>query len=231
MCLNIYKNENINKSKSINQLSSIKKQVAMKKFTENFLHGEHGMLQVLRKIGLSMVAVLLAVVAFGQPQDTYHVFAEGESSCYLEDNAYKVTISFRDFVKIDSFSLTLEYNDDYFEVVTGSFDVLRDEISKASFSEPSSGSLLFKWDVNWELDDDDFKSIEPNNDTTRVMCFYLRIKNYNPFYGTVAGAKLTYQSKLAWKAGAFWNDVDDITDILTNQQSGIDNFTITQIWG
>ena len=51
----------------------------MKKFTKNFLHEEHGMLQVLRKIGLSMVAVLLAMVAFSDelPQDTYHVFAEG----------------------------------------------------------------------------------------------------------------------------------------------------------
>ena len=61
----------------------------MKKFTEKFLLGVHGFGRVLRKIGLSMVAILLAVTAFSQAQETLHVWAENaDDYCYRQDNVY-----------------------------------------------------------------------------------------------------------------------------------------------
>ena len=88
----------------------------MKKFTGNFLLGGHCFGRVLRKIGLSMIALLLSVMAFSQgdptdAQETLHVWAENaDDYCYRQDNEYEVDILVKDFVKIDTFVLVLKYS-------------------------------------------------------------------------------------------------------------------------
>ncbi len=140
----------------------------MKKFTRNFLFVEHGFGSVLRKIGLSMVAILMAVAVYAQPQDTYHVFAEDVEDCYRGDNNYAVSVLMRDFVEIDSFTLVLTYDDDIFNYknVTNIRSALNvgSGLNINEVTLAGDNQLVFTWDS-----DDTPQTVEPNNDTLQFF--------------------------------------------------------------
>jgi predicted RNase H-like HicB family nuclease len=200
----------------------------MKKFTGNFLHGGHSVFHVLRKIGLSMVAVLLAIVAFGQAQDTYHLYADDVVDCYRADNSYEVNISVTDFVKIDSFILVLDYNESKFDY--NSFTVLRSEITGVTVTEGTAGTLVFEWDVA-RTGSDPFKTIEPNNEKIAIMKLEFEVNGYPHSYYAIPSDPLSFYTDLVWDDDTeFWNDEGQKTEILTEDITGDGSITVTQPW-
>ena len=181
----------------------------MKKFTGNFLFGEHGFGYVLRKIGLSMVAILLTVAGYAnEPQETYHVFAEDVEDCYRHDNEYLVSISMRDFVEIDSFFLVLNYDDALFnyEGVSGTVS----ELSGLSITD-NSGDLEMVWDSG-----DDPQTIEDtDNDTSEVFVLHFSRNGYLHNAGNPALNHVN--SALEWDeaASSVWSDAAQQNEILT----------------
>ncbi|QGY43110.1 T9SS type A sorting domain-containing protein [Maribellus comscasis] len=189
----------------------------MKKFTGIFLLVEHAFKGVLRKIGLSMVAILMAVTVFGQTpngdaQDTYHVFAEKVSDCYRADNDYAVEISMRDFVEIDSFRLVLTFDDALFSYknVTGEhsqIDGVGTGLSVSVVSQSGDDKLVMVWDSG-----DDPQTIEPNNDTTTVFVLHFGLKGFQHVDGSLAH----YQTDLTWlDESSVWNYEGQTSEILT----------------
>lgn len=88
----------------------------MKKFTRNFLLGEHSIARFLRKIGLSLVVLLWTFMAFAQEaQSTYEVWAKNATFCYQEDNMYEVDVNMKDFISIHEFELKLNFSGTQFK--------------------------------------------------------------------------------------------------------------------
>ena len=175
----------------------------MKKFTGNFLFDEHSLGYVLRKIGLSMVAILMAVAVYAQPQDTYHIFAEDVEDCYRQDNDYQVAISMRDFVKIDSFYLSLTFDDDIFTYESVS-DVVTElgtgtGLSVTTSAASGNDTLIFVWNSN-----DNPQTISPDNDTTEVFVLHFSLNGYQHVDDIVT---TSFSTNLTWEADAssVWN--------------------------
>ena len=206
----------------------------MKKFTGIFLLVEHAFEGVLRKIGLSMVAILMAVTVFGQTpngdaQDTYHVFAEKVSDCYRADNDYAVEISMRDFVEIDSFGLVLTFDDALFSYknVTNVHTQINDVgtgLSVSVVSQTGDDKLVMVWDSG-----DDPQTIEPNNDTTTVFVLHFGLKG---FQHVDDGSLDHYQTDLTWlDESSVWNWTSGTqhSEILTWYVDG-GEIDVTQNW-
>jgi hypothetical protein len=65
---------------------------------------------------LSLMVLLTAFATHGyaqEAQETVELYAEDASYCYNEANDYTVTISVRDFIKLNQFELNLEFNDEF----------------------------------------------------------------------------------------------------------------------
>ncbi len=188
----------------------------MKKFTGNFLPGEHRFDNVLRKIGLSMVAILMLVgTAFSQTtppsddaQDTYYVLAETVKDCYRLDNDYEVQISMRDFVRIDSFNLVLTFDNNVFSYESVS-DV-HTQLAGMNVSA-SNGILTMNWDSG-----DDPQTIEQNNDTTDVFVLHFSVDGFKHSYNNVNN--FVFSTGLNWSTASSvwnWDSSDQQSEILT----------------
>ncbi|MGM0619620.1 MAG: T9SS type A sorting domain-containing protein [Bacteroidota bacterium] len=200
----------------------------MKKFTGNFLFGEQSLGHVLRKIGLTMVAILMAVAVYAQAQETYHVWAESaDDYCYRQDNVYEVDILMRDFVKIDTFVLVLDYDESEFNFVgvkSGSVHAVL--ASELDVEETTDGTLKFEWDSN----DDPVANgtITPDDDTTMVFTLQFELEGYPHAYGVMN--QFVFDTELEWdnSVSKFWNDYpDEVTNILTDMTTD-GSLTVTQ---
>ncbi len=200
----------------------------MKKFTGNFLLGEHSFGNVLRKIGLSMVAILLAVAVNAQgtsPQETYHVWAEDVSDCYRLDNDYVVQVSVQDFIKIDTFVLVLNYNSTLFSYknVTDVHSVLA---SKLKVTESTAGTLTFEWDSNNNPLGNG--TISPDDSITPIFNLHFELTGYPYSYGIVNQFVVSTDLKWDNTKSKFWNKYpEDVTDILTDLTTN-GSVTVTQ---
>ncbi len=192
----------------------------MKKFTRNFLLGGHCFGRVLRKIGLSMIALLLAFSVFAdEPQETLHVWAENaDDYCYRQDNIYGVDVLVKDFIKIDAFELVLKYNaagDFRFIGTTG----VHGNLSAMTVSESPAGTLTFSWDGDPLTDG----TILPDDDTTAVFTLNFELVNFPEVYlyntnGDVIN-DLTKEVALNWDVAncKYWNQLGQVVNILTDQ--------------
>ncbi len=196
----------------------------MKKFTGNFLLVGHRFGRVLRKIGLSMIVLLMTMTVFSQglpedPQQTLHVWAEkADDYCYRQDNIYGVDILVKDFVKIDSFSLVLKYpatGDFRFIGVTG----VRTQLSAMVVNESPAGTIKFNWKGNPLTDG----TILPDNDTIPIFTLEFELVNFPEQYvynssGEVIN-NLTKEIALNWDVAncKYWNHVGQVVNILTTQ--------------
>ena len=200
----------------------------MKKFTGNFLLGEHSFGNVLRKIGLSMVAILLAVAVNAQgtsPQETYHVWAEDVSDCYRLDNNYVVQVSMQDFIKIDTFVLVLNYNSTLFSYKNVS-DVHSVLASKLKVTESTAGTLTFQWDSNNNPLGNG--TISPDDSITPIFNLHFELTGYPYSYGIVNQFVVSTDLKWDNTKSKFWNKYpEDVTDILTDLTTN-GSVTVTQ---
>ena len=198
----------------------------MKKFTKNFLLGEYRLGNVLRKIGLSMVAILMAVTVFGQvpnddAQDTYYVKAQDVSDCYRLDNDYAVQISMRDFVEIDLFRLVLTYDDALFTYESVSIDEAQlTGLTVTNVVQTEEDKLVMVWDSG-----DDPQTIVPDNDTTDVFVLHFSLNGFHHVDGNLTH----YETDLIWlDESSVWNEAQT-SEILTwfVEDGGID---VNQSW-
>ncbi len=192
----------------------------MKKFTKNFLLEGHGMLQVLRKIGLSMVVILFTMVAFSQEhQDTYHIYAGTADSCYQADNDYTVLVSFKDFVKIKEFGLDLKVSGT--EIAYVGADILVSSLNSTTITE-ASGVISLDWSSSSAV------SILPDNNVTPVFALHFKVNGFQHNYATTSD--FLFESNLTWGAASFMqNDVGQ-NKILTSDQRTDGKITVTQGW-
>uniref|UniRef100_UPI0032179447 T9SS type A sorting domain-containing protein n=1 Tax=uncultured Draconibacterium sp. TaxID=1573823 RepID=UPI0032179447 len=201
----------------------------MRKFTLSFLLGKPGLGSVFRKFGLSMIAILMTVAVFAQPQETYHVWAESASGddpyCYRYDNTYEVDIYMRDFIKIDTFSLVLNYSNmsdfSYVGYDAASLHSVLDATGTFNITESTAGSLLLEWDSN----DDPVgngtigETIAEQNEKTLVVTLRFSLDGYPHIYGPVPN--FDFASTLSWGTSSFWNVYPtEVTPILTEMTSG-----------
>ena len=204
----------------------------MKKFTGNFLLGEHRLGNVLRKIGLSMVVILMAVTVFAQPaQETLHVWAEDVSDCYRYDNDYEVQVSFNDFVKIDTFVLVFNYDATVLSYI--GFSDLKDTLAAAStfmITETSAGVLQIEWDSNND-------PLGPNatlvgHEVKPVFVLHFELDAFPETYlydgGGIVINDFSLTEALEWGTIKYWNDFElDNSPILTTLKDN-GSLTVTQ---
>ena len=198
----------------------------MKKFTRDSLLGELSFWRFLRKIGLSMVVVFWASLAFGQdfqPQETYHVKADLVSTCYQLDNVYEVQVSMQDFILIDTFHVELTYDATKFTFL-GLADV-HDSVSTMVPSETTPGRIVF----NWTSPSAYAVSIgTSDNVLENIFKLKFAVKGFQHNYGPVAPTP--FLSNLTWDVAKsnFWNLATQ--SAIVNKQYENGKLTVTQQW-
>ncbi len=199
----------------------------MKKFTLNFLFGKPVLSSVFRKVGLGMIAILMTVAAFAQPQETYHVWAESGNGdnpyCYRADNTYEVNVYMRDFIKIDTFSLVLNYsNTSAFSYVGYDVASLHAVLAPTfKVTELSTSSIRLEWDSNNDPVNNGTigNTIAEQNQKTLVVKLRFKLDGFPHSYGPVPN--FDFASTLSWGASTFWNVFPtEVTPILTEMTSG-----------
>ncbi len=198
----------------------------MKKFTRDFLLGELSFWRFLRKIGLSMVVVFWASLAFGQdfqPQETYHVRADLVSTCYQLDNVYEVQVSMQDFILIDTFHVELTYDATKLDFL-GVADV-HDSVSTMVVSETTPGRIVFNW-----TSPSAYAVSIGTSDNVLENIFKLKfgVVGFQHNYGPVAPTP--FLSNLTWDVAKsnFWNL--STQSAIVNKQYENGKLTVTQQW-
>jgi len=198
----------------------------MKKFTRNFLLGELSFWRFLRKIGLSMVVVFWAALAFGQdfqPQETYHVKADLVSTCYQFDNVYEVQVSMQDFILIDTFHVELTYDATKFTYL--GLAGIHPALSVMTVSESTPGRVIF----NWGSPTANAVSIaESDNYLHNIFQLKFGVKGYQHNYGPVAPTPFLTDLKWDVSKSNFWNIKGQ--SAIANKQYENGKLTVTQQW-
>lgn len=199
----------------------------MKKFTRDFLLGELSFWRFLRKIGLSMVVVFWAALAFAQgdykPQETYHVKADLVSTCYQLDNLYEVQVSMQDFILIDTLHVELTYDATKFTFF--GLTNVDPAISTMMVTEPTPGKVVF----NWGSPTANAVSIgASDNFFYNMFKLNFRVKGYQHNYGPVAPTPFVTDLKWDKAKSNFWNVKGQ--SAIANKLYGDGKLTVTQQW-
>jgi hypothetical protein len=157
---------------------------------------------------LSLMVLLTAFATHGyaqEAQETVELYAEDASYCYDEANDYTVTISVRDFIKLNRFELNLEFNDEIFsfEGATG----IHASLSTTTVSE-SGGIVSIDWSGSATTIGDNVK--------TDIMVLHFSVLGYP---GNIA---TSFASDMDWGTTNFWYDVPDDDDDLVNTDISTD---------
>lgn len=166
----------------------------MKKFTRNFLLGEHSIARFLRKIGLSLVVLLWIFTAFAQEsQTTYEVWAKNATFCYQEDNMYEVDVTMKDFTSIHEFELKLNFNSTQF-----SFAGLQGVHSQlSSLTASVSGSVIT---LKWVTGGEPVSISASDNAVGGIPVFTLKFSMNNTPFIYSANSVYSFTNSLTWNS-------------------------------
>ncbi len=164
----------------------------MKKFTRNFLLGEHSIARFLRKIGLSLVVLLWTFMAFAQEaQSTYEVWAKNATFCYQEDNMYEVDVTMKDFISIHEFELKLNFNGTQFK-----FEGLQGVHPQLAGLTPSvSGNVIT---LKWTTASTPVTIDASNNAVGGIPVFTLKFSMNNTPFVYLANSVYSFTNALTW---------------------------------
>lgn len=166
----------------------------MKKFTKNFLLGEHSIARVLRKIGLSLVVLLWTFTAFAQEaQSTYEVWAKDATYCYQEDNTYEVDITMKDFIAIHEFELKLNFNGTQFTFPTGGLIWKHAQLS--SMTATVSGNVIT---IKWTTGATPVTIAESDDAVGGIKVATLKFNLNNTPYFYSANSVYSFTNSLTW---------------------------------
>jgi len=153
-----------------------------------------------------------------EPQETVELYAEDASFCYNEDNDYTVTISVRDFIKLDSFELALEFNDEIFqyESVSG----IHSSLSGVNVSKTSNDVV----DITWF----GTEATIGDNVETPIMVLHFSLLG---FPGNTSEPPVV---DMKWGTANFWYDIgsgvqDAVNTVITDDGSLAVNVEMTGI--
>ena len=185
----------------------------MKKFTRNFLLGEHSIARFLRKIGLSLVVLLWTFMAFAQEtQTTYEVWAKDATYCYQEDNTYEVDITMKDFIAIHEFGLKLNFINTQFAF--SGIDWTHTQLTGLT-AVPTGGVIEIKWTTSSTA-----VTISASNDAAggvKVATLKFSLNNTPYFYS--ANSVYSFTNTLSWGDSYFKNTAAQ-APILTFARTG-----------
>lgn len=196
----------------------------MKKFTRNFLLGEHSIGRFLRNVGLSLVVLLWTFMTYAQEaQSTYEVWAETVSTCYQDDNTYEVKVSMKDFIAIHTFSLKLNFNNTQF-----AFDgVTSVHPQLSTMTATASGNAIT---FAWTTASAPVTITESDNLAGGLPVFTMKFKvnGYQHFYTGIAPTP--FVSSLTWNAAdSYYKNLPNQADIKTFAKvSG--GLTVSEQW-
>lgn len=215
----------------------------MRKFTKNFLLGKHRFGSVLRKIGLSMVALLWGTLIYAQEaQSTYHVYADELTYCYQADNMYEAKVYFKDFIKIDTFVLVMRYKQAQFDYAGFALQTLspNDPLNNGKFKVTHRTTLLGDqatglgltgtaltnynnlWDfitIEWDSKNNPLSGyIQPDNAKTHVFNLKFKMDVY-PLNCCGVWTAGPFCTELEWapQISKYWNQWGQVTKILTSE--------------
>jgi hypothetical protein len=185
----------------------------MKKFTRNFLLGEHSIARFLRKIGLSLVVLLWTFTAFAQEaQSTYEVWAKDATYCYQEDNTYEVDITMKDFIAIYEFGLKLNFSSTQF-----TFDgVDWKHAQLTTMTAVATGGVI---DIKWTTSGDPVTIAASDNAAGGIKVATLKFKMNNTPYFYSANSVYSFTNTLTWGDSYFKNTAAQ-APILTFAKTG-----------
>ncbi len=149
---------------------------------------------------LSLMVLLTAFATHGyaqEEQETVELYAESASYCYNEANDYTVTISVRDFIKLNRFELALEFNDEIFDFV-GVSDV---HASLSALTTSEAGGII---SVDWASD----AVTIGDNEKTDIMVLHFSVLGYP---GNMAPS---FSSSMVWGTTNFWYEIPDGDDLV-----------------
>ncbi|WP_372948328.1 T9SS type A sorting domain-containing protein [Mariniphaga sp.] len=149
---------------------------------------------------LSLMVLLTAFATHGyaqEEQETVELYAEDASYCYNEADDYTVTISVRDFIKLNRFELALEFNDEIFDFV----GVSNVHASLSALTTSEAGGII---SVDWA---DDAATIG-DNERTDILVLHFSVLGYP---GNMAPS---FTSSMVWGTTNFWYEIPDGDDLV-----------------
>lgn len=163
---------------------------------------------------LSLMVLLTAFATHGyaqEAQETVELYAEDASYCYNEADDYTVTISVRDFIKLNRFELNLEFNDEVF-TFGGASGVHTSLASGITISE-SSGIISIDWSGDATTIGDNVK--------TGILDLHFSVIGYP---GNVA---TSFTSDMDWGTTTFWYDIPGDEDPVNTDISTDGSLAVT----
>jgi hypothetical protein len=193
----------------------------MKKFTRNFLLGEHSIGRYLRKIGLSLVVLLFATMAFAQEaQSTLEVWAKDATFCYQEDNMYEVDITMKDFISIYQLELKLNFSGSTFK-----YESIVPITQLTGMTASASGNVIT---IGWTTGTTPLTIPESDDAEGGIKVATVKFSLLNTPYNYTATSVYAFTNSLTWGDTKYKNTSDQDWILTTAKNSGA--LAVDQLW-